>query len=401
MRSVFSGILLKIIFFAGIGPVQLVHAQTKVMQDIHLYWDRLSSLPSINDKPSPGVAGAFSGISNNQLMIAGGANFPDKPAAENGIKKYWNSIQVMALSNGRSGQWLKTVFHLPYPVAYGASLTLSRGIVCIGGKNDHGYISSVLLLQWNELAQQIGIDHLPGLPQPLASMAAACIGSTIYVAGGENKQGKQDCFYRIDLGSRHPSWETLPSLPDGGLSDAVLVSQSNGSHSCIYLLGGRTAEKKGSTIFYNSIYVFDPINLSWSQRQGIMNVNHQPVGLAAGTGVAIGDRYILLIGGDDGRLFNELALYKRNQATALDDMQKQSWQQRYDSLFIHHPGFNRVVYLYNTLTDTWTAAGSLPFPAQVTTNLISYKGKIIIPCGEIRPGVRTPDIMSARIEGAR
>jgi len=47
--------------------------------------EKIAELPSINfhDK-NPGVAGAFPGITGDKLIVAGGANFPDKKPWEGG-----------------------------------------------------------------------------------------------------------------------------------------------------------------------------------------------------------------------------------------------------------------------------------------------------------------------------
>lgn len=367
-------------------------AQKKSAQLPAMRWELLSSLPDRDGRPNLGVAGAFSGISRGALLLAGGANFPGIPSWKNGPKKYWSSVYVLPLERSRPLRWLDTLFRFPYPVAYGASLTLDEGILCIGGKNNSGYLSKVLLLQWNNTGKRIAVKPYPDLPVPLASMAAARIGHTIYVAGGENETGKQDALYALDLEKLSSGWKTLPPLPGGPLSDAVLVSQSGGDHEQLYLIGGRTTAQDGATVFYHRVYVFDPLTATWGKRHEITNDLHQPVGLAAGTGSAVGDRYIALFGGDDGILFNELAAYKKQASTAADAAQRAYWQERFDSLSVHHPGFNKTVFLYNTITDTWKVMDSLPFPAQVTTNIISYKERIILPSGEVRPGIRTPQL---------
>jgi len=42
-----------------------------------------------------GVSAMFAGVSSDRLVIAGGANFPDKPAADGGRKAYYNDIFVL------------------------------------------------------------------------------------------------------------------------------------------------------------------------------------------------------------------------------------------------------------------------------------------------------------------
>ncbi len=53
-------------------------------------WSDATQLPSQSGKPHPGLAGAVTGIHNNILLIAGGANFPDGLPWEGGKK---NTIQ--------------------------------------------------------------------------------------------------------------------------------------------------------------------------------------------------------------------------------------------------------------------------------------------------------------------
>jgi len=74
----------------------------------------------------------------------------------------------------------------------------------------------------------------------------------------------------------------------------------------------------------------------------------------------------------------------------LADMRKE-----YVSLQEGHPGFSRAVILLDTETGTFRKAGEIPGPAQVTTTAVSTPFGIIIPSGEIRPGVRTDAIRMA------
>lgn len=363
-----------------------------VQNNIQLQWDTLPPLPDIGGKANPGVAGAFSGTSKNRLIVAGGANFPGKPAWDDGIKKYWNIIYVLPL-NGDNNEWEEEAYHLPFPVAYGASVQLDNGILLVGGKNDSGYLSSVMLLQWKE--DSVFIKTFPDLPAPLSGLAAARIENNIYVCGGENANGKQATFYKLNVKQLAAGWVRLPDLPQGPLSNAVLVPQSDGQQLSLYLIGGRTTADTG-TVFYSSNWKFNPVKNKWFQQQPVQDSAQRPVALAAGTAIAAGKHAILLFGGDDGILFNALAGLQRRAAREKDPVKRRYWDKKHDSLFIHHPGFNRQVLLYHTVDDSWTTLSPLPFPTQVTTHCFRYKGEIIIPSGEIRPGIRTPAVRKAR-----
>src|SRR6187549_1212241 len=79
-------------------------------------WGKLPPLPE-----PLGVAAAFAGVSNGALIVAGGANFPDKMPWEGG-KKVWND-RIWVLEKP-DGQW-REAGRLSRPLAYGVSLTVN------------------------------------------------------------------------------------------------------------------------------------------------------------------------------------------------------------------------------------------------------------------------------------
>ena len=67
-----------------------------------LTWDRLPDLPD-----REGFAGVYSGIvkegSEEFLVVAGGANFPEGRPWEDGKKVYYDTVYVLPLKEG--GEW--------------------------------------------------------------------------------------------------------------------------------------------------------------------------------------------------------------------------------------------------------------------------------------------------------
>jgi N-acetylneuraminic acid mutarotase len=55
------------------------------------------------------------------------------------------------------------------------------------------------------------------------------------------------------------------------------------------------------------------------------------------------------------------------------------------------------VLQYNTITDEWKAVGTIPFPVPATTTAVLWDNEVVIPSGEIRAGVRTPNILVGKI----
>ena len=53
---------------------------------------------------------------------------------------------------------------------------------------------------------------------------------------------------------------------------------------------------------------------------------------------------------------------------------------------------------YNANQNAWSRGGQLPATSQVTTTAVRWDGAIVIPTGEIRPGVRSPGAWIERLE---
>ncbi|MEO8961086.1 MAG: hypothetical protein ABI325_04340, partial [Ginsengibacter sp.] len=69
-----------------------------------------------------------------------------------------------------------------------------------------------------------------------------------------------------------------------------------------------------------------------------------------------------------------------------------------NALSIHHNGFYKGLLLYDAKRNKWTKTGDYPFPAQVTTTAVQWGNDIVISNGEIKPGVRTPNVVIGSIK---
>lgn len=355
-------------------------------------WSAVASLPGpVGGGANPGVAGAFAGWHQGALLIAGGANFPAGMPWEGGRKAYQDRIYVLQ-KKGEKYQWIEARNpYLNQKMAYGASVSVPAGIVCIGGESEAGTSRNAFLMQWDDAVKQVLFTTLPDLPMPLANAAATAIGQMVYVAGGENAGKPSNGFFALDLAAANPQWQTLPALPVA-LSHAVAVAQNDGKATAVYVLGGRSATASGVSELHGTTFRYDPASRQWQQRAGISD-GGIPTTLSAGTGLASGSSYIVLFGGDNGKVFHEIETFNARIAAATTDAEKQMLQAEKLPLLLQHDGFSKNIYLYNTITDTWTKTGEMPAGAQVTTTAVKAGSDIIIPSGEVRPGVRTPVVM--------
>src|SRR5689334_6043114 len=103
-----------------------------------LRWEKLPSLPD-----REGFAGAFAGVSGEALLVAGGANFPDKKPWEGGKKVWYDTVFAL---NRPDGQWA-LVGKLPRPLGYGVSVTHRDGLVCVGGSDAERHYADTFRLE--------------------------------------------------------------------------------------------------------------------------------------------------------------------------------------------------------------------------------------------------------------
>lgn len=364
-------------------------------------WSVYSSLPPLTGHEiQSGLAGAFSGVIENHLIVAGGANFPDALPWEGGTKTYWRDVYIQPLDG--TNEWTILQGALPKSLGYGVSITLPEGILMIGGINAEGVYNDVLLMTLNRLDGTLHFEEWPSLPVSLANMTGARVDNHIYIAGGQEElesSSATDHFFRLDLRNRDAGWETLEPWPGPPRAYAVSAGQSDGFDNIFYLFSGRDYGPERPVEVLSDGYAYNPRLNTWK-------ILDRPEGpqfpVMAGSAVTSGENHIIFVGGDDGSLMNrQIELQRRLESLRSDIVGEEVVSDTVETLnaqlldhLNNHPGFSRDVLYYHTITNTLTKAGDIPFQIPVTTNIIEAQGFFLIPSGEIRPGVRTPIILS-------
>lgn len=315
-------------------------------------------LPSLPDRE--GFAGSFAGASGGALLVAGGANFPDKRPWEGGTKTWYDRVFVLLPD---ASAW-REANALPAPNGYGVSLTVDDGVVLIGGGNAQRNFSEVWHARWD--GRRVNFAAWPALPRPLAMAAGALVGRTIYVAGGLDRPDAakaQNILFALDLDARERGWRELAPCPGG---ERFLATAGEHGGAFFLFSGARLgADAQGKTVreWLRDAWRFAP-HEGWKRLADLPRV-----AVAAPTPAPLrGDR-LLVIGGDDG---TQVAV----APTA-------------------HQGFPRDVLAYAPAHDTWSRTGEVPFSI-VTTTSTTWRGEIVIPSGEQRPGVRTPAVWAGK-----
>lgn len=313
-----------------------------------------SKLPALPDRE--GFAGAFAGVSGDCLIVAGGANFPDKKPWEGGKKVWYDSVFALAKTNG---PW-QVVGKLPRPLGYGVSVSTKAGVVCIGGSDATQHHAEVFLLSLPR--GRLKIKNLPSLPVPLANGAGALVGETIYVFGGSEQPGEQAALNRLfalHLHASPPQWQELAACP--GKPRILPVAAALGG--AFYVAGGAALEQTNGNVA--RVYLRD----TWRYKPGVgwkQLVDLPKPSVAAPTPAPVVGSEFFVLGGDDGSLVGFQPVEK-------------------------HPGFPNTSLAYDARTDSWRTNGEVPAP-RATLPTTFWHGRFILPSGEARPGVRSPEI---------
>jgi N-acetylneuraminic acid mutarotase len=364
-------------------------AQNKYVDDVS--WSIAAQIPAAYQQTkSIGLAGAIIGITDQRLLIAGGTNFPDKMPWHGGKKRYYNDIFLYE-KNDQELNLTKDQFKLPFNLAYGAVCCTPTGIVVAGGENEDGLSCKVLLLNWS--TGTINISYLPDLPKGLTNAALTLVEHTLYLAGGEVENATTAQFLSLDLKAQNEGWKVHANLPHA-VSHAVLLSSEQEQVKEIYLIGGRKRNPADTSTIYNHVYAYQIKEHAWKEKRSL------PYPVSAATGIIKG-RSILVFSGDKGetfhkaeKLINEIALEKNATKKEILDRQKTEVQS-------NHPGFSKTVLKYDLVTNLWSALNSQMPYGLVTTRAVLFNNKIVIAGGEVKAGVRTPNIIIGKLKQSK
>ena len=358
-------------------------------------WKKIATLPNPDGSPSIGFAGAINAVYNESLIVGGGANFPDKMPWEGGTKQYSDEIHILQKKNGKYIWNEKVTKKLPEPIAYCGNTPTSLGVVYAGGENDNGLSKKAFLMKFDPVKNHVNIKSLPNLPSALTNIALTNIGNVVYAIGGDEAKLSSSCLFSLDLNSKDPQWKNLPDLPLA-LANSVALTQNGPDGINIYVVGGRAKHPSGISDLHHTLYIYNPRTQSWKSGASISD-GTAISNFSAGTGVAVSENFLMITGGDNGEVFHQIETYLSQIANANTAAEKALLTAKKNQLVIDHQGFYRGMLLYNTLTNSWIKIGDLPFPARVTTTATKWGENIILSNGEVKPGVRTPDVMLGKI----
>lgn len=313
-----------------------------------------------------GVSALAAGEIDGTLVVAGGANFPDTPAAEGGAKCFYDDIFTLKAG---ADKWV-AAGKLPQPVAYGAVFTTSWCIIIAGGANAEGSLADVFSLELSpdETLNDIAVStSIPPLPMPIEQAAAARNGDKLYIAGGlsNGKPSLGVYAYNLAVGGE---WNMIAGLPEPFVQPVAAATDNY-----IYVWGGFDPAKK---IAADYGFRYDLARNEWSRIEGL------PDGGTAVGSTVVQDKSgtALLAGGVNRDIFNA-ALNQPADKNA-----------EYLSQLVDYYKFRREIFAFDPATETWSSVGEAPAAARAGAALLPTSDGIIILNGEEKPGIRSAEI---------
>lgn len=316
-----------------------------------------------------GFAGMYAGTVHGDLLVAGGANFPDKMPWEGGAKYWYDDIYVLAKGEV---DWMKLAIKLPAKLGYGVTVSTENGIVLIGGSDDDNVPSDQVSCLYKENAEW-KIKTLAPIPTPLANMCGELVDDYVFVAGGtiDVEGNVSSAFYAYDI--KNNVWKELGNVPGPKRINAI----SSMHEGAFYVFSGIEFVKQNDgglgrnilTDAYRYTPTFQKGQIVGGTWQGLAEM---PRGLAAGpvSVPVVNNRQILFFGGLD-------------QKTAQYSDPKT------------HPGFLPEVFAYDLQEDSWEIVGQLPKnQMRLTLPGLLFGDDYLLINGEVAPGVRTNTILS-------
>lgn len=339
---------------------------------------RLVGFPTEEQGLDKGVSACYCGVINGYLYIAGGCNFPDKPVAEGGKKRFYKAIYAAKLNaEGNRLEW-KTVGQMPQPAAYGVSVTYENSLILVGGNNETGGLTTAIRLRPTATGMQQ--EALPNLPHALDNMAGAVVGHILYVVGGNCEGVATQKVWSLDLkNTAKEGWKEEPSIP--GISRVQPIAAALAG-DLLGVWGGfapKTDSKAAQLAMNGASY--NAGCGTWTALPVPTDALGEEVFTGGATAIATPQKGVVVVGGVNKDVF----------LAAINKLP--------EGYLLHEPEwyrFNSRVLCYRD--GAWTQLLQHPSVARAGCALAYWDGWVYVVGGELKPGIRTPEIVRFRVD---
>lgn len=356
----------------------------------------LKGFPKSENGYELGVSAAYAGLIGDELLLVGGCNFPETPAADGGVKQFYKGIYAVNThsTDSENLDWRK-VGDLPECSAYGVSVVTENGLVCVGGSNSKGAHNRVWQISLE--GDTASVLELPSLPWGIDNMAGTIYKNKITLVGGSKGGNPTSQVLSLDLNNLTEGWVVLEDFPGNRRTQSIAFA----SNDSLFVWGGFA----GSTSSNRASLNVDGILLNenhWHSLPSPNTSNGEALSLGGATVVNLDNGYFVAMGGVNKTIFlealqREELMKSTTDSLLLDDL-------RLESKFYmnHEPDwyqFNSTVLLYSTKNREWIDLGLYAETARAGAIAVKVKENLVyLLGGELKPGVRTPHCVAITLK---
>ena len=323
---------------------------------------RAQLLPEIPDAGyAKGVSAPYTGVLGKNWIVAGGANFPDKPLLEGGAKKVYPDIWSLT-----PGQAWTRIGSLPDAAAYGSTFSFSDGLILCGGSIDGKPSSAVYQMKVRRAKAQL--QSLPALPDGIAEAGWSCDGKNLYIAGGVTASGASDAVYSCRKGRW--LWQKVATLPVPMVQPVLFAAKGK-----LYVWGGFNPVNKE---VIRKGWCLDTAKGIWREIPGVPDEGTF-VGASA---VTLKDGRLMVTGGVDAEIFQKALLQGPEERIPYLSQPPAAYR------------FRDTVWVFDPASEEWSLQGACGRTALAGAGLAVCGSQVMVAGGEIKPGVRSPYIFT-------
>jgi sialate O-acetylesterase len=326
----------------------------------HTEMMKVTELKAIPDAAyAKGVSAPFCGVVGDALVVAGGANFPDKSLLDGGAKRVYADIWSQA-----DGEWVHAGV-LPDSTAYGATFAVDGALVLAGGNVCGTTTDKVYELTLRDRAAVL--RALPPLPVPMEQCGWTRDGDRLYLVGGVGTTGVYACTVGEYV------WTKLADLPEPLVQPVAFASGGS-----LYVWGGFNTETL--EVSDKGLVISSEVEKSlWREAPSIPDGGT----FVGATGATLPDGRLVVVGGVNRAIFAR-ALHNTPE-DRIPYLSKEPAEYQ----------FRQAVYAFDPAAGAWTLLGSDPACALAGPGVaVRPAGGLYVAGGELKPGVRSPRIFS-------
>lgn len=391
-------------------------------------WKALPELPApAEGVKQNGVAAPFNALlafgekkDLSYVIVAGGANFSEKPLVEGGSKQFKREIYKLKIISTnpqeKEYEWELADVSIPQnlPTTHGSTVVLDgETLLCIGGETDGATAKNdvfsikvnkdgkIELKETAEVTLAGATYSIPNLPFTLSQGGALKLGDTIFVFGGKQDGKPSNKMYSLKLAAptegTELKWEESLALPGVGRVQPVFAIQKGGlkDRAKFFVFGGYSVNEQEIAYALTDGYAYLPAKgieaARWEKVADIKPFGTETeVSVIGAVAQPAGVHSILVFGGFDKTVWDEWGkTWHQAKKTPEANAVKTAYFKQSAEKF----GFSRKILSYNTVTDTWVVANEMPaeFSGNCGAAVLKDALEFLVISGEIKPGVRTAE----------